>query len=61
MPINFAPVLRIRKYFFLIRLRGAVNPNYGSDPGSQLFTDPAGSVSYLDIFMPNGKICCKKR
>jgi hypothetical protein len=44
VPIDFAPVLRIRKYFFW---------NYGSDPGSQLFKDPAGSVSYLD---PEGKL-----
>jgi hypothetical protein len=35
VPIDFAPVLGIRTFFFRfrIRLRGAVNPNYGYGSG----------------------------
>ncbi len=34
--VNFAAVLRIRKYFFRLRILGAINPNngYGSSAGS---------------------------
>jgi hypothetical protein len=43
----FEPVLRSRKYFFLFRLSGALNPNYGSCLS-------AGSSSFRSIFATFG-------
>jgi hypothetical protein len=53
-------VLWIRKYFFRFRIEPQswlTDPD--PDPGGQLITDPAGSGSYMDIFVPNEKKCCK--
>jgi hypothetical protein len=46
-------VLWIRKYFFRIRIRGSVILiyRYGSRSWRQVTTDPAGSGSYLDVFV----------
>jgi hypothetical protein len=46
------PVLWIRKYFFLIRIRGSVILNYRFGSGRQI---NYRSGSYLDIFVAIGK------
>jgi hypothetical protein len=50
------PVLRNRKYFFRIRISGAVILTYDTDPGGLLLTvriRPDPDPPYQDIFVPN--------
>jgi hypothetical protein len=48
--VSYYTVLRIRKYFFQIRILGAIILTYGS--GSRR---PINYGSFLDIFLPNEK------
>jgi hypothetical protein len=47
-------VFQIRKYFLRLGIRGSVILNYGS---GRPIMNPAGSGSYLDIFVAVEKIC----
>jgi hypothetical protein len=51
---NLLPVLRSRKYFFRLRLRGAVNPNYGS--GSSCYTNIF--AAFVLFYITNSFIAC---
>jgi len=46
----YLPVLRIRNYFFQIRIRGSVNPNHGSGSYPNIFTTYE-IYFYLSLFL----------